>query len=287
MKPANLQTKIFLDGGDPKETKEIIDLLGFLDGQTTNPTLIAKNPQAQQRLQSGEKFSSREIFDFYRTVVGELSTLLPQGSISIEVYADSHTSTAEMVSQAIEMFGWIPNAHIKLPLTTAGLAAAEQLIKEKMRINITLCFSQEQAAAVHAATKDAVKGQVFVSPFVGRLDDQQENGMQLIANIIKMYSASDKHVEVLSASIRNLDHFLYSLQLGADIITTPAKILKEWAAAGFPIPNTDYLYPVGDLKDIAYQNLDLTKDWRDFDINHSLTAKGIERFAQDWNALIK
>ncbi|MEK7170516.1 MAG: transaldolase family protein, partial [Patescibacteria group bacterium] len=86
-----MRSKIFLDSGDPKETREIISLLGFLDGQTTNPTLIAKNPKAQKRLAEGKKFTSEEIWDFYRGVVGEISGLIPRGSVSIEVYADADT----------------------------------------------------------------------------------------------------------------------------------------------------------------------------------------------------
>ena len=171
MRPKNLQTKIFLDGGDPMETREIIDLLGFLDGQTTNPTLIAKNPEAKARLGRGEKFSEKEIYDFYRGVVQEISQMIPAGSVSIEVYADHSTSSEEMLAQGREFFKWIPNAHIKYPTTTEGLKAAEQSVKEGIRVNMTLCFSQAQAAAVYAATAGAKKGQVFISPFVGRLDD--------------------------------------------------------------------------------------------------------------------
>src|SRR6185369_13659357 len=107
MRPANLHTKIFLDSGDPAETKEALALLGFLDGQTTNPSLIAKNPATV-----GKKFSKTEIFDFYKTVVGEISALIPNGSVSIEVYADANTSSDEMLAQAREFFTWIPNAHI-------------------------------------------------------------------------------------------------------------------------------------------------------------------------------
>ena len=77
MRPQNLKTKIFLDSGDPQETRDTLKLLGFLDGQTTNPTLISKNPEAKARLERGEKFSKEEIFDFYKGVVGEISTLLP------------------------------------------------------------------------------------------------------------------------------------------------------------------------------------------------------------------
>ena len=89
----------------------------------------------------------------------------------------------DMLPQGREMFSWIPNAHIKFPTSHEGLKAADQAVQEGLRVNLTLCFSQEQAAAVYAATKGAKKGDVFVSPFIGRLDDRGENGMDLIANI--------------------------------------------------------------------------------------------------------
>ena len=83
MRPRNLRSRIFLDGGDAAETREIIGLLGFLDGQTTNPTLISKNPGAKERLKDGSKFSEKEIFDFYRGVVKNVSASVPQGSVSV------------------------------------------------------------------------------------------------------------------------------------------------------------------------------------------------------------
>ncbi len=287
MRPDNLKTKIFLDGGDPAETRAVIERLGFLDGQTTNPTLIAKNPQAQDRLARGEKFTEREIYDFYKSVVREMSALIPEGSISVEVYAEKSTNVKQMFDQSKQMFDWIPNAHIKFPITLAGLESAERATAESMRVNMTLCFSQGQAAAVHCATRGAVRGQVFVSPFVGRLDDIGENGMDVIKNILQMYCTNQGHVEVLSASIRTIDHFLSSLSYGADIITAPAKILLEWADQGMPVPGTDYLSAPQTLKPIPYQTLALDGNWRDHDISHPLTDKGIERFAADWNALIK
>lgn len=285
-KPQNLKTKIFLDSGDPKETKEIIKILGFLDGQTTNPTLIAKNPEAKARLAAGEKFTKKEIYAFYRAVVTEISSLIPNGSVSVEVYADKETSAEEMLHEGEEMFGWIPNAHIKYPTTKEGLTAAEQSIKGGMRVNMTLCFTQEQAAAVYSATRGAKKGDVFVSPFVGRLDDKGENGMDLIKNIIEMYKEGDGHVEVLTASVRNINHFLYALKLGSDIITAPFATLKEWGEKGLPMPGDDFIYSADNLKAIPYKNIDLSKHWKSFDISHELTDKGIERFSEDWNNLI-
>jgi len=287
MKPQSLNTKIFVDSGDPNETKEAIRLLGFLDGQTTNPTLISKNPEAKEEVEEGDKFTKQELLGFYKEVVREISGLIRQGSVSVEVYADKNTTTEEMLTQGREMFSWIPNAHVKFPTTKQGLAAAEQAVKEGMRVNMTLCFSQEQAAAVYGATRGAKKGDVFVSPFIGRLDDRGENGMNLIENILRMYGKGDGHVEVLTASVRNLDHFLYALHLGSDIITSPFKILKEWAEKGMATPGDAFVYEVGELKPIAYKELDLKKDWREFDISHELTDNGMERFSSDWNNLMK
>lgn len=286
MRPKDLKSKIFLDGGDPHETKLIMDLLGFLDGQTTNPTLIAKNPTARKKLEKGGKFSKEEIINFYHFVVREISGLLPQGSVSVEVYADPTTSSDQMLLQGRKMFAWIPNAHIKFPSSEEGLKAAGQAVKDGLSVNMTLCFSQAQAAAVYSATKGAKRGSVFVSPFVGRLDDRGENGLDLIANIVKMYAHTDCHVEVLTASIRTFDHFQYALKLGSDIITAPYGILKEWGERGLLLPGDDYTYKAGNLKSIPYREYDLKRDWRDFDIAHDLTIKGMERFSADWNSLI-
>lgn len=280
MRPQNLKTRIFLDGGDINETKDILNVLGFLDGQTTNPTLISKNPETQ-----GKKFTKEEIYDFYKKVVKEISVLIPNGSVSIEVYADRRTKPFAMLNQAKEMNLWITNAHIKFPITTQGLKAAEMAVKLDMRVNMTLCFSQEQAAAVYAATRSAKKGQVFISPFIGRLDDRKENGMDLVKNIVEMYKKGDGHVEVLTASVRNMDHFLYALALGSDIITSPLKILKEWHEKGMPLPQS-FEYNGQNLQPIPYKDLDLNNDWKSFDIAHELTDIGMAKFSADWNSLI-
>jgi len=286
MRPDTLKTRIFLDGADPKETRQVLDALGFLDGQTTNPSLLAKNPEAEAHKVDGNKFSSTAIYDFYKALCQELSALLPKGSISIEVYADADTSVADMLTHAREFDAWIPNAHIKLPTTTAGLEAAAVLTGEGRRVNMTLVFSQAQAAAVYAATRGAGRGDVFLSPFVGRLDDRGENGMDLIKNIVGLYSQSDGHVEVLSASVRTMDHFLCSLAYGADIITAPAKVLLAWAETGKPIPGPKYGYNAKGLAPIPAEALSLSKNWRDYDIRHPLTDAGIKKFAEDWNSLI-
>jgi transaldolase len=192
-----------------------------------------------------------------------------------------------MLKQGKEMFSWIANAHVKFPTTHEGLKAAEQAVKAGMRVNMTLCFSQEQAAAVYAATRGAQKGQVFVSPFIGRLDDRGENGMDLIGNTECMYARGDGHVEVLTASVRSIEHFLYALKLGSDIITAPYEVLKTWGEKGMPIPGDDYRYDARSLKPIPYKEITLDKKWENYDLRHELTAKGIDRFSEDWNKLIK
>jgi transaldolase len=191
-----------------------------------------------------------------------------------------------MLAQGKDMYSWIPNAHIKYPTITAGLSAAEQSIKAGMRVNMTLCFSQEQAAAVYSATPSASTGDVFVSPFIGRLDDIGEDGMALIDNILRMYKNGDGHSQVLAASIRTMDHFMQSLALGTDILTAPYAILEQWGKAGMPMPSEGFSYEHSGLKDIPYQNVELSRPWTTYDISHELTIKGVNRFASDWNSLI-
>ncbi len=280
MRPQNLKTKIFLDSGDPAETREALKVLGFLDGQTTNPSLIAKNPGAV-----GKKFSAAEILNFYESVAKRVSDLIPEGSVSIEVYADKDTPAEEMLEQGTGFNQWISNAHIKFPTTSEGLKAAELAVKDGLRVNMTLVFSQDQAAAIYAATKGASKGQVYVSPFIGRLDDRGENGMDLIENIIKMYNSGDGHVEVLTASVRNPEHMVKAIELGSDILTVPLKVLKEWKASG--MKNLESRIENKNLKPIPYKEINLDQPWESYDVNHELTDKGLEKFAQDWNALIK
>ncbi|HBU06632.1 MAG TPA: transaldolase [Candidatus Magasanikbacteria bacterium] len=287
MKPENLNTKIFLDSGDPAETKLVLEKLGFLDGQTTNPSLFAKNPEVQARITSGNKYSKGEVYEVYKSIVQEVSGLLPNGSVSIEVYADTNTPVEEILSQAREMNTWIPNAHIKLPVTKTGLEAAEILAKEGMRLNMTLVFSQEQAAAVYSATFRANKGQIYLSPFIGRLDDRGEDGMSFIKNVLEMHKAGDGHVEVLSASVRTYSHFMQCLKLNCDIATVPAKVLLEWAEKGCEMSEENWQYDKGELKTLEYEQVDLNKNWREYNIQHDLTDQGLEKFAKDWNNLVQ
>ena len=284
------KAKILVDGGDPAETSRIKELLGYLDGQTTNPSLIAKNPEIRKLIASGHRLSRQEENEEYKGIVQRISPLVGDAGVSIEVFADLDTAAEEMVAQGKEMFSWIPNAYIKYPCTHEGLRAAQLSVRDGIRVNITLCFSQEQAAAVYSATKGS-NAPVYVSPFVGRLDDRGDNGMDLIRNIRKMYAGSDGHVHVLAASIRNLDHLLASFALGAELVTVPTKILEEWAAKGFPLPEQNFTYkaatPDGDpLRSIPYKSLNLDQPWDRFDIAHQLTTKGIRRFVEDYQSTL-
>src|SRR3989344_4347597 len=279
----NFPSRIFIDGGDPAATKKADTILkkgGYhvLHGQTTNPTLIAK------RAPSGVK-----ALDFYKDTVEEMSKIIPKGTISIQVIGDPSTLTSEeMVSQARDRITWIPNGIIKLTCTQKGLDAAEIFCKEGP-INITLNFSQEQAAAVYVATlrlaplAQGKRNEVYISPFVGRLDDKGEKGMDVVANILEMYRAfGDSHVKVLTASVRNLKHILYALWLKSDIITIPFKVFKEWADGGFALPPKDFIYDVPGLTDIPYHELTLDNEWTEYDLSHALTATGLARFWEDW-----
>lgn len=285
MRPDGLKTGIFLDSGNPSDTREFLELLGFLDGQTTNPTLVAKNPDTARLLAANGKTQSA-LLDLYKTFIREISRQIPHGSVSIEVYADETTTADAMFAQAREMYAWIPNAHIKFPITAAGLECAQRSIAQGMRVNMTLCFSQAQAAAVYAATRGAKPGDVFVSPFIGRLDGMGLNGMDLIRNIGKLYAAGDGHVQVLAASVRSKEHLLSCLAAGCDLITAPAKALQEWRADDMPVPS-DGRFEDASLAAIPFEPLDLDKEWQEYDIRHELTDKGLARFASDWNGLLQ
>lgn len=305
----NFPSKIFIDGGDPAETKEADALLkkaGYhgLDGQTTNPSLIAKRAESREQR---AKITEKGAIEFYCKTVEEMSRIIPHGQISIQVIGNPATLTVdEMLSQARDRITWIPNAVIKFPVTKTGFKAAEIFCQEGP-VNMTLAFSQEQAAAIYAATlrRGISSGgkpfDVFVSPFVGRLDDRGENGMDVVANILEMYREfGDGHVQVLTASVRSIKHILYALWLKSDVITIPFKVFKEWAGQNFPLPEKDFVYdvparlpsPGGEatggqgLADIPYRELSLDNEWIEYDLHHDLTDTGLMRFWEDWKAIV-
>ena len=278
-------SRILVDGGDPDETLRIKHLLGFVDGQTTNPSLIAKNPEIRELIESGHTLTEDEEAAEYKKIVQAISPLVGSAGVSIEVFADLDSTAEQMLKQGREMFTWVPNAYVKYPCTFEGLKAAERSVAEGIRVNMTLCFSQEQAAAVYAATKGS-KAPVYVSPFVGRLDDIGQNGVDLLQSIKRMYSAGDGHVLILAASIRNVQHLLYCFQLGVDLVTVPVKVLQQWADGGRPLPDTNFQYkPVG--SSIHYKELNLEQPWHSFDVEHELTRKGIQKFVADYRSTLR
>ena len=274
------RTRLLVDGGDPQETRKIKERLGYVDGQTTNPTLIANNPEIKKLLASGHKLSEREELDEYKNIVLDISPLVGSAGVSIEVFSDRATKAEQMFAQGKEMFTWIPNAYIKYPCTTEGLRAAQMSVKQGIRVNLTLCFSQQQVAAVYGATKET-REPAYVSPFVGRLDDIGENGMDLIKNAKRMLEKGDGHLLILSASIRSVEHLLYAIQLDSDLATVPAKILVEWADRGTPLPDANFSYAAKGTP-IPYEELDLSQPWEKFNLQHELTSKGLDKFAADY-----
>ncbi len=283
------KSKLFVDTGDPDEARAAQKMLkdtGYdgLDGATTNPSYFAKNPEVQARISKGDKFSSSELMKAYKETVRELLEIIPGGDISIEGYADMNTTTEEMVELAWELNSWIPTARIKLPIIEAGLEAAEQL-KDRVNLNMTLCFNQEQAAAVHAATRGARKS-VVVSPFIGRLDDAGRNGVQHVDNLIKMLRAGDSQVRVLAASFRRVENILEMIRIESDILTINLDRFKLWKEQGFRLPKEDFKYEF-DGEDIVYQEISLDKNWQEYNIQDDLTDVGLQRFIDDWRALLR
>jgi transaldolase len=196
-----------------------------------------------------------------------------------------------MLALGQEMFSWIPNAYIKYPCTHEGLRAAHVSVEKGIRVNMTLCFSQDQAAAVYSATRGA-RDPVYVSPFIGRLDDRGQNGIDVVENILKMYRAGDHHVRVLAASMRHVDHLLCSFALHAELATVPGKVLEEWAAKGAPLPRRQLClsrkgFERYHLKPIEYKELDLNAPWESCDLRHELTTRGIQKFVADYEGTLR
>jgi transaldolase len=281
------KTRLFLDGGDPAETVTVNAVLkdaGLtgLDGQTTNPSLIAKNLGAKAG--GGRKLTAVEAYAEYRRIVTEMSAVVA-GPVSIQVICDETTPAEDILAMARERLTWIPNAMIKFPCIPEGLKAASVFCHEGP-VNMTLVFSQDQAAAVYSATRGA-EHPVVVSPFVGRLDDKGQDGMSLIANILCMYEKGDGHVSVLSASVRTMDHFKQALKLGSDIMTVPASVYTMWKEAGFPVPDEAYAYPAGALTAIPYAELPLDRPFAEYPLHHELTDAGLKKFLSDWHTWVE
>ena len=273
-------TRIFLDSPNPDETQEVLLKVGSLDGQTTNPSYLAQSPKTKERLNTKGKFSVDELLEFYKKTVQDISKQIPGKSVSIEVYADKDVTADRMLEQAREMNSWISSAHIKLPMIPEGLKAAELAVKESIRVNMTLVFSQVQAAAAYSATRGAKKGDVLLSPFISRLDKLGLNGLDLIKNILRMYQAGDGHVEVLASSIHSTDVMRRLVEMGVDFMTVPSDSLLDYKDQKFD------KHDMGNLDQIVFEKYDLNADWHTFNIQHDLTDQGLEKFAKDWNDLL-
>jgi len=245
-------------------------------------------PDAKKRIDSGEKFSVDEVNDFYRRIVNEIEAILgTDASISIEVAADADTMAPAIVEQAHMMMSWASHPHIKIPITHEGLKAGEELVREGVHLNYTLNFSEQQAAAVHAASRGSADGQVYISPFRGRLDDSGANGAAVIDAIQDLYSAVDSPVHVLVASVRDYDTFLYALAREIDIITVPFRILEQWAAADCEVPATMNPPVYGaDVPQFVAADIDGNASWETFDLSHPKTDEGLAKFAADWEQLV-
>ena len=178
------------------------------------------------------------------------------------------------------VLGRIDNAYIKYPCTGEGIRAAQMSVASGMRVNMILCFSQAQAAAVYSATKGTASP-VYVSPFIGHLDGIGKPGIDLVKNIQRMFLQGDGHVLLLAASIRSLEHLVHCLSIDVDMVTVPSSILSQWAIANFPVVGPPIMHTwSGDL--IPYETVDLEQPWESFDLSHALTTQGIERFAHDY-----
>jgi transaldolase len=208
--------KLFIDSGNIKDIEALV-AIGIIDGVTTNPTLLAKEP--------GD----------YRENLKKICDIV-KGPVSGEVTA---VDVAGMLQQGREIAKIDQHMIVKVPLTRAGIQACKTLSDEGTRVNVTLCFSSAQALLAAKA------GATYISPFVGRLDDVGTNGMELIREIVQIYSNYDFTTEVLVASTRNPIHIIEAARMGADICTCPPAVI-------------DQLF------------------------NHPLTNIGLEKFLKDW-----
>ncbi|WP_417241703.1 fructose-6-phosphate aldolase [Celeribacter sp.] len=192
--------KFFVDTADVDAIRELNDL-GFVDGVTTNPSLIKK--------------SGRDILE----VTKEICDLV-DGPVSAEVTAIDYDG---MVAEGRKLATIADNVVIKLPLTLDGLKACKTLSNEGHKINVTLCFSANQALLA------AKSGATYISPFVGRLDDINIDGLDLIEDIRTIYDNYGYDTEILAASIRTVNHISDCAKIGADVITAPPGVIKSMA----------------------------------------------------------
>lgn len=207
---------LFLDTANIDEIKEIA-AWGVLDGITTNPTLVGKEGKDFKRL----------VKDICKIV---------SGPVSAEVVS---TDTEGMVREGRDIATWAENVVVKCPLTASGLGATKILYKDGIKVNVTLCFSVNQAILAARA------GAYFVSPFVGRLEDINEDGIALIEQIVEVFHIHGLDTRVLAASLRTPMHVTKAALVGADVATMPYKVFKQL-------------------------------------VSHPLTDKGLAGFLSDW-----
>tara|TARA_B100000315_G_scaffold260903_1_gene327111 strand:+ start:17791 stop:18456 length:666 start_codon:yes stop_codon:yes gene_type:complete len=212
--------KIFLDTANIEEIKKYNDM-GLVDGITTNPSLLAKEGIAPKKQ------------------MAEICKIV-KGDISLEVVSTEYDG---MIEEGKRLREYGEHVVVKCPMTPDGLKACKSLTSGGIPVNVTLCFSPSQAVLAAKA------GARYVSPFVGRLDDIGEDGMELIEEIKQIYSHYDFHTQILVASIRNLDHVVKSAKIGADVGTMPPSILGEM-------------------------------------LKHPLTDKGLKNFLADWEQFV-
>jgi transaldolase len=283
MNQNNFSTKFFLDSADPNETRQLLTILKNLSGQTTNPSLVVKNPKIKDFYEKN-KIDNQKLFELYKEAIVEILEINPNLDVSVEVYADQKTSFQEILSQAKEIQAWNlgKNIRVKFPSTPNGIEAAIEYLKHNGKINMTLIFNQFQAAAIQKASENLqTKDNIVISPFIGRLDDIQENGIDLIKNIQKMYKKSNSKIQILAASVRSERHLIECLNLKVDIITAGLESLKT-------ISNLDLnqKFQTPELKEIPYQKIDFNKTWQQIYKNDKLTEAGLIKFADDWNAVL-
>jgi len=211
--------KFFIDTANIEEIKKANDL-GLLDGVTTNPTLVAKE---------GKEF---------KLLIKEICGIV-DGPVSAEVVS---TDTEGMIKEARDLAELAENIVIKIPLIKDGLRAVKTLAGEGIKSNVTLCFSPVQALMAAKA------GAAYISPFVGRLDDLSQRGMELVEQIEMIYDNYGFDTEIIVASIRNPVHVLDAALMGADIATIPYKVMEQL-------------------------------------IKHPLTDIGLENFLADWKKM--
>jgi transaldolase len=208
--------KFFVDTADVQAIAELNDL-GMVDGVTTNPSLILK--------------SGRDIVEVTREICALVS-----GPVSAEVVA---LKADEMIAEGRKLADIAPNIVVKVPLTWDGLKTCKVLSGDGLKVNVTLCFSANQALIAAKA------GATYISPFIGRLDDINLDGLELISDIRIIYDNYDYRTEILAASIRTANHVSQCALIGADVVTAPPAVIKALA-------------------------------------NHPLTDKGLEQFMADW-----